>query len=161
MELTEKEKKILDKIKRINIKFKKWVGNPIEDTYGSKEVLDAEGVPLFAELAYLKYLREKGWEGFWIDSYRRKFRNKMPSEQPEGTKIPDDKIKLLTKLWEKTGKFKGTWDILAWKGDKILFAELKRVRKDKIRDNQIKFYQVAFESGFNKENFIIIEWELE
>ena len=102
--------KSFNEIKKINIKFKKWVGNPIQYTYGHKEVLDMDGTPLFAELAYLRILKKDGWEGVWVDSFGKKFRNKMPLEKSEGAKIPDDKIRLLIKLWKKVGKFKGTWD---------------------------------------------------
>ena len=150
----------LSEIKKVKMKFNKWMGKPLENTMGNKEVLDVDGEPLFAELAYLRYLKERRWEGVWINNWLNKFQNKMPLEQRDGANIPLDKLKLLTKLWEKNGGKGGMWDIFAWKDDKILFCELKRIGKDQIRDNQIKFYQLALELGFNKEDFIIIEWEL-
>lgn len=55
--------------------FKLWEGPPIPDTYGGKAVLDCKGEPLFAELVVLRLIQEEGWEGVWIDTYRRKFRH--------------------------------------------------------------------------------------
>jgi len=54
---------MLEEVRKINLKFKKWTGKPIENTMGNKEVLDINGKPLFAELAYLTYLNNEGWEG--------------------------------------------------------------------------------------------------
>ncbi|MBS3085401.1 VRR-NUC domain-containing protein [Candidatus Pacearchaeota archaeon] len=124
---------------------------------GNKEVLDVNGEPLFAELAYLTYLKNEGWEGVWINNWRKKFQNKMPFEQPDGTKIPDDKLEFLTKLWKKNKGRGGTWDIFAWKGEKVLFVELKGP-KDKIRPNQIKWFLASLKVGIPLESFQIVEW---
>src|ERR1700682_60404 len=54
--------------------FLAWGGQPPGDTYGGKQILDFKGRPAFAELAILWALCEQGWEGVWIDTYRRAFR---------------------------------------------------------------------------------------
>jgi hypothetical protein len=55
-----------------------WIGTPIGNTYGNKAVIESDGQPLFAELAVLQQLRLKGFDGVWVDSYRRTFRRGMP-----------------------------------------------------------------------------------
>jgi hypothetical protein len=50
-----------------------WRGDPVE-TYGRKTVLDFNGRPAFAELAILWTLQNEGWQGVWVDSFRRTFR---------------------------------------------------------------------------------------
>jgi hypothetical protein len=54
--------------------FRPWCGPEIQDTYNGKQLLDVGGKPAFAELAILWALREAGWDGVWIDTYRRVFR---------------------------------------------------------------------------------------
>src|ERR1700692_3625265 len=54
--------------------FRRWGGAPVEGTYGKKAILDFDGRPAFAELAILWTLEKAGWQGFWVDCYRRAFR---------------------------------------------------------------------------------------
>ena len=72
-------------IPRCGYMFSPWRGTPILDTYGGKAVLDWNGNPVFAELAILGVLERAGWDGVWVDTYRRKFRRSMP---PECCKLP-------------------------------------------------------------------------
>ena len=59
--------------------FDRWQGAPI-DTYGHKAVIDSSGEPLFAELAILRLLQAGGWQGVWVDTYRRRFRRSLPPQ---------------------------------------------------------------------------------
>jgi hypothetical protein len=52
--------------------FEPWRGEPLKDTYGGKQVIDSNGEPVFAELAILRLLQVEGWEGAWIDTFRKK-----------------------------------------------------------------------------------------
>lgn len=59
--------------------FELWQGPRIPDSYGGKAVLDCNGEPLFAELAILRVIQEDpGWDGVWIDTYRKRFRQFIP-----------------------------------------------------------------------------------
>ena len=53
--------------------FSSWSGPPIADSSCGKPVLEFKGKPLFAELAILRILETDGWNGVWVDSYRRRF----------------------------------------------------------------------------------------
>lgn len=54
----------------------------------------------------------------------------------------------------------GCWNVFLWKGSKVLFIELKKIKKDKIRDSQIKFYNKALEIGLRENSFLVIEWDI-
>jgi len=149
-------------MKTIKKQFKKFIGNFEGDDYNNKPIIDCEGQPLFAELAVLKILKKEGWDGFWIDAYRRKFHIAMPSKTEVAFSPPKDKLELLNQIWNKTGKkFSGSWDIFAWKGDNIKFIELKHAKKDKMRENQDNFYQTAISLGMPEDSFEIWEWGFE
>lgn len=57
------------------------------------------------------------------------------------------------------GNFNGCWDVLAWKGDRIIFTESKRLKRDKIRDTQTRWLDAALRYGLKPENFLVVEWE--
>lgn len=57
------------------------------------------------------------------------------------------------------GNFSGCWDVLAWKGDRIIFAESKRSKRDKINKNQIRWLKVSLCYGLKPENFLVVEWD--
>lgn len=50
--------------------------------------------------------------------------------------------------------------MLAWKERRLIFAELKRKGKDKIRSTQIGWFDAALKSGLSVDNFLFIEWDL-
>ena len=145
------------KVKKIN--FKKWNGKRIKDSYGSKTVIDFEGKPVFAEIAFLRLLKKKGWEGVWVDTFSKKFRQELPEIDIGGVNLPAKQQQIMDKISGKTG-FKGCWDILAWKEDKVMFVELKRKSKDKIRETQIRWFEMAKGIGVSEDCFCIVEWDI-
>lgn len=101
-----------------------WTVTPIGNTYGNKAVLDFKGEPVYAELFALKEFKEQGWDGVWVDTFRKRFRVELPEKSKDGIEIPE---------WVKTkldqinqDKLSGTWDLLLWKGSELRFVELKR-----------------------------------
>ena len=138
--------------------FKEWEGEPIEDSYGGKAILDFDGEPLFAELAILRAFQKENWNGVWMDTYGRKYRTDWINKS--GVELPSDKILLLDKIYENLGSKKGCWDVFCWKDEKVIFAESKRFSKDGIRETQVKFFEAALNSGLTNESFLIVEWSL-
>jgi hypothetical protein len=69
-------------VPRCHCLFRLWQGKPIQDTYGGKAILEFDGEPVFAELAILGTLQRAGWDGVWVDTYRRKFRRSLPPQIP-------------------------------------------------------------------------------
>ncbi len=142
------------------ISFKPWRGKPVPDSYGGKAVVAVDGRPLFAELAVLAGLKRQGWDGGWVDSYRRKFRTSMPGlGDPVGLSPAQQKV--WDRIGGKAGRFSGCWDIFAWKGRALRFIELKRKGRDHIRQSQLKGLESALRAGIPQKAFQLIEWDLQ
>lgn len=58
-----------------------WKENPISNSYVNKPVLDFNGFPVFAELYALREFKENGFDGIWVDSFRKKFPNELPEKK--------------------------------------------------------------------------------
>ena len=93
----------------------------------------------------------------WVDSYRKKYRIGLP-DTTDSVDLPKDKQKVIDSLKGKTGTTGGCWDLFLWRDNQILFVELKRLKKDKIQNSQIKWLGVALESNFSTRNFALVEW---
>jgi hypothetical protein len=139
--------------------FHLWTG-PSVNSYGGKPVLNYGGKPLFAELVVLNMLTDAGWEGFWTDSYRRRYRIGMR----------DDEVIVAVSLqsslpFEKHPagfqKFGGCWDVVAWKGENLLFCECKRSKRDVLQKTQFQWVEDRLSEGATIENFRIVEWSLQ
>lgn len=141
------------------LKFKEWKGRPIPNTYGNKAVIDFNGEPVFAELAVLRLFQSHGWDGAWVDSYRRKFRIGLP-DVIDPVDLPTDKKNLIDSIKQKTSASGGCWDVFVWKDNKILFIELKRSKKDKIQNSQKIWLEESLNYGLDLDNFILIEWDI-
>ena len=139
------------------LKFKEWRGRPIPNTYGNKAVIDWNGEPVFAELAVLRLFQSHGWNGVWVDSYRRKFRVGLPDVMAP-VELPNEQKKIIDTIRTKTGRSGGCWDVFVWKKDTILFIELKHQKKDSIRITQKQWLEKAIDSGFTTKNFFLVEW---
>lgn len=146
-------------IQKYFLTFTPWKGLPIPNSYGNKAVVDWKGTPLFAELAALHLFQSHGWNGVWVDSYRRKFRIGLPDVVPP-TDIPQEQMELIDSVRSKTGQFGGCWDLFLWKGDEVLFVELKRQKKDAIQDSQRQWLEHSLAHGLHSDNFAFLEWEI-
>ena len=139
--------------------FSAWTGPPVTDDYGGKIILDASGGPAFAELAILWSLRDAGWDGVWIDTFRQKYRTGYWGAEP--VELPGDPSHLLERIYARMGARSGAWDVFCWRGPDVLFAESKRRGKDYIRPSQLSFLDAALVTGLRLESFLIVEWELD
>ena len=139
--------------------FLPWCGNTILDDYNGKQILNVGGRPAFAELAILWAMRADGWEGVWIDTYSRKYRTDYWGVTPL-SKLPPERTQLLERIYTRAGTRSGAWDVYCWKGSKVLFAESKRARRDKIRDSQRHWLAEAIGEGLSNESFLIVEWSI-
>ncbi len=144
-------------IQKYFLTFTPWKGAPIPNTYNGKAVIDWNGEPVFAELAVLRLFQSHGWEGVWVDSYRRKYRVGLP-DVAEPIELPEKQKQLIESIRAKTGKHGGCWDVLVRKDNQILFVELKRQKKDVIQDSQRLWLEKSIESGLTTDNFAFLEW---
>jgi hypothetical protein len=144
-------------VKKYFLTFRKWIGNPIANTYGGKAVIDFNGEPLFAELAVLKLFQQNGWDGVWVD--KKLYRVGLLGVPT--ILLPEDKQKTLDQIRSRMIGSGGCWDLFLWKDERVLFVELKKSKEDRIRDSQRQWLEVAIESGHLPSNFLFIEWILE
>jgi hypothetical protein len=139
--------------------FKPWKGKEAINTYGGKAVIDFQAEPVFAELAILRYLQKDGWDGVWVDNYRRKFRVGLP-EKTEPVSLPSEINVLFENIISINGSRSGCWDIIAWRDARIFFVEAKRKKRDRMRSTQYQWLQSALSAGIRLHSFRLVEWEL-
>lgn len=162
------ESKIVN-IPKCIVKFSKWKGTPVKETFGGKAIIEVDSKPMFAELAVMNYFLKNGWETRWVETYGKKkpiylaewkddkYRNQIH--------VPFQIIQIenmLEKIAIKNANsYSGCWDIVSAKNGMILFAELKRTNKDKIRLTQSNWLSAGLKCGLNSDNFLVVQWELE
>lgn len=56
--------------------------------------------------------------------------------------------------------YAGCWDVIAWKGDRLVFAEAKRQKKDRMQRTQLRWLETALQCGCTVEDFLVVEWGL-
>ena len=142
------------------LSFKEWHGEPIPNTYGNKTVIDHNGEPVFAELAVLRLFHANGWQGVWADSYGRKFRTGLPGIADPIT-LPPEQQKFYDEIKLRTGLSGGCWDLFLWRGNEVLFVELKRQKKDRVQDSQIRWLTSSLGLEMKTGNFALIEWKIQ
>lgn len=136
--------------------FLQWRGDPPADTFNGKPVVDYHGTPVFAEEYTLRSLEAAGWIGVWVNSYRREYLTSFaPSERMTLPIVQNNRLALIA----GSDRFPtGCWDVFAWRGEEVLFAECKRKKRDKIRASQRQWLEKALAVGVAIESFLIVEW---
>ena len=151
------EQFLLDKYHFI---FRPWTEEHSFYTYGGKQILQLDREPLFAELLVLRLLERQGYKGVWVDTYRNQFWQRLPHFS--FPVIPDKKIlDILNKIYNiKGGRKSGCFDIVAYREDHFVFAELKRQKEDHIRPTQIEWLKAGISAAPKNATFLICEWTL-
>lgn len=139
------------------VRFQKWSGPPVADSYGGKVALDYLGEPLFAELVILRLFQAAGWQGVWIDTFRRRTRISLT----EDSLVPKELQVLLDHVVARAGTRDGCFDVLAWRDKAIAFAEAKRSGRDRIRPSQVHWRSSALDVGVPLDSLLVVEWSLE
>lgn len=157
-------------IPKSNISFGNWIGEPIQNTFGGKTLLNVNDKASFAELAIVDLFIKEGWEARWVCTYGRGKQNPLFLKDWKDDNLKNQEnspikefwvLDLLNKIASMNGNtFSGCWDVVAWKDNKIVFAESKRLKKDSIRQTQINWLEAGLKSGLTKEDFLVIEWDI-
>jgi hypothetical protein len=134
--------------------FATWRGPSIPNTYGGKVVLEFAGEPLFAELVILRHFQREGWQGAWIDTYRRR----TLSGIDQVSEIPPGPRARLTAISGHAGSSSGCFDVYVWRGDTFMFAEAKRLGRDRVRTSQVRWLRSALAVGVPLEALLVVEW---
>ena len=132
--------------------FRRWIGPPVDDSYGNKPILEYKGLPVFAEIHILRLFREAGWNGVWVDTYRGKFRTEYwPKNEVQ---LPSGEMQILERIFEKAGSNKGCFDVFCWKDGLYIWVESKLRGHDHIKASQITWLH-ALEFGLPLSSFLI------
>jgi hypothetical protein len=137
----------------------KWVGSkPLwADLVPNKPLMDFGGEPSWAEFILLRLLEADGWSGAWVKNWGgRDFWAKPGKSIP----LPSLANAVFQRLEKCTANGSGCWDIVAQRGDDVLFIEAKKKGKDELNLNQKSWLEAALENGVSLSSFAIIEWSL-
>lgn len=138
-------------------------------TFGGKTLLEVDGRAQFAEVAILLLFEEAGWQGRWLETYPyrknprhwRAWNGAGPNEQ---THVPIEEDWVRERLFAiaaaNGGYFSGCWDVVAWKDGRLVFADAKEAKKDRLRPSQLRWVAAAVECGSAVEDFLVVEWSL-
>ena len=134
-----------------------WAGAPLRFTYGNKAEIDFEGEQLWVEIVVLRMLEREGFDGVWVDTFRRCFRPDMP---PAECELPQPAQSAYEAIGGKPWAAPGCWDLLVWRDEQIGFVELKRLKRERIQQGQVRWLSTALEKGFSANRFLVVEWDL-
>ena len=147
-------------VRRRLVKFEPWRG-PIPEIpriWTSKGFVYVRGGPLLAELAILGLLEKDGWSGVWVNNFSTNFLKGLPGLSEPST-VPGQPLAVFEKIKRRNGRRRGCWDVFAWRAGEVLFAEAKRMDKDKIQKSQIEWLDAALNVGIPLEAFLVVEWD--
>jgi hypothetical protein len=157
-------------IPKSNVSFEKWTGKAIQNTFGGKTLINVDSKSTFAELAIVDLFAKEGWEARWVCTYGRGKQNPLFLKEWKDDKLINQENCPINEIWVmdllnkvallNDNSFSGCWDVVAWKDDKIIFAESKRQKKDSIRQTQINWLEAGLKNGLTEENFLVIEWNI-
>jgi hypothetical protein len=139
-------------------RFPKWQGEFPWSTYGGKPILDFRGEPLYAEFVILGLLEADGWSGVWVNNVHRRPFPRRWTPSPIMILPPSNLLDLLDRIYARSGKRSGAFDVLAWAGESVLFAEAKHGGKDALRSSQMVWIEAALEEGVPLESLLVVEW---
>ncbi len=129
---------------------------------------------MFAELCVYELFRLSGWNARWVEAYGAPASRPnmftawldIPSEQrkqqphqplPENEHWVADALAAIAN--NNNGKYAGCWDVLGWHGTTIVFAELKRRKRDRVQATQPAWLAAGLQAGLQPENFLFVEWD--
>jgi hypothetical protein len=139
-------------------RFRRWEGEFPYSTYGGKPILDLHGEPLYAEFVILALLEVEGWEGVWVNHVHRGAFPRRLTPDPVRILPPSELLDLMERIYDRNGTRSGAFDVLAWKGDSVLFAEAKHGGKDALRPSQKAWVEAALDEGVPLESLLVVEW---
>lgn len=158
-------------ILKVRKSFRRWVKTPIVHTFGNKPLVEIHGMATFVELALVQYFIERGWDARWVVTYGRSRMNPLfltawqdtdcceQAHKPVDSSYVCDVLQSVARI--NGNKMGGCWDVIAWKGDVLIFVEAKRDKRDYIRSTQIRWLKSALECGLTCDQFILLEWDFE
>ncbi len=154
-----------------SVRFTAYADNEhTADTFGGKALIEVDGRPQFAEVAILRLFEADGWQGRWVETYGKPamrpglWREWHPDGPAAQVHVPIEETwvneRLHTIAAANGNTYSGCWDVVVWKGDRLVFAESKRKGKDRIRGTQVRWMEAAMRCGCPVDDFVVVEWGL-
>ena len=145
-------------VRTLRRREQRWNG-PTPPSFASvpkKAPLDFEALPTWAEIIVVKLLERSGWEAVWVKNWNgRAFWKEVNTP----VLLPEMAAALFKKIELTTGLKGGCWDIYGWRGEGVLFVELKQRKRDRISLNQRKWIEAALSIGVPLSAFVVAEWD--
>lgn len=150
------------------VKFTKWTGQPITNTFGGKMIVEQDGHPMFAELAIATIFQQNSWDARWIETYGKSIpisiKNWIDAPYKDQVHFPFADKSLDYLLFDiarlNANSYSGCWDVVAKKDGQILFVESKRTKKDSIRGSQVNWLDASLRFGLTTDNFLVVQWDI-
>lgn len=170
--------RIIADVPGLFMRFPKWSGEPFADDFGKKAagMVELAGEHTFAELAVLRLLEKEGWSGRWVNTqgagkevwkYLTEWRD-LPRDEQRNRVIEDaEPRQLLARIagLNKPARYKGCWDVFAWRDSEFAFFECKRATSSKpetIRKEQEDWLRSALYIGDRRisvRSFCHVQWD--
>lgn len=160
------------------MRLPRWSGPPFSDDFGKKAaaMVELDGEHLFAELAVLRLLEKDGWSGRWVNTYGgggevwkylTEWQDVARADQKTRPIQDDGPRQLLARIagFNKPRRYKGCWDVFAWRASEMAFLECKRTTpkyKDVISKDQEEWVRSALYIGderISTESFCFVQWD--
>jgi hypothetical protein len=128
-------------------------------SYASKPLVTFSGAAMFGELAVLRWLDVDGWDGVWLDTvHDRKNWRHMPTRSSP-VMLPPPAQALYNRIVEANGgRASGAFDVMAWRGDHIIFVEYHGPG-EKTHRNQRVWIDAALSAGVSANDLLIVAAE--
>ncbi|QQR86654.1 MAG: hypothetical protein IPJ76_00070 [Flavobacteriales bacterium] len=150
--------------------FTKAIAAEDVHTFGGKDLVLVDDRAQFAEVAILRAFEAEGWEGRWLETYGkpamkpalwREWKLEGPAAQEHVSIEVPWVIERLHAIAVANGNtYAGCWDVVAWKEGRLVFAESKKQKKDRLRGTQLRWLEAALTCGMTVEDFLMVEWRL-
>jgi hypothetical protein len=117
---------------------------------------------MFSELALMHDRREAGWDAVWAEVYGGLHVSQTMlthAVMPSNAALPT-RVGLLLQRIRKTAHTAAfaCSDVIAWRGDEVVFFEAKHRGKDRLTPAQGRFVESALKCGVAPECLRLVEW---
>ena len=169
--------RVISTVPAVFLRFPMWQGAPFVDDFGRKSaaMIDLNGEHLFVELAVLRLLEKDGWDGRWVSTYSSgkevwKYLTRwddVARDEQKTRPIQDDEPRqLLARIagFNKPRRYKGCWDVYAWRAGEIAFAQCKRntSKSTDVGKDQEEWIRSALFLGdprLTVDSFCVVQWD--
>jgi hypothetical protein len=122
-------------------------------TVPNKVAVELDGLAVYPEFAIVRRLESAGWRAVWRKNWHGAAFWKDIDVVAD---LPSNVLLTFEAIAGIAGA--GAWDILAWKGDRILYIESKQYGSDNLTLNQRRWLETALDQGVPIEAFAIYEY---